>query len=446
MADEAKSPEAGGDGAQEAGREAMTPDEVDTREALPGNPQVPQAWATNPDERGEIAAVAAPARTDGTVQVKYLVLPEGFSHITSCDPASPAVFLYTQLENELRVDRSKVHISWEGRPLQETDTLKEICQIPESGPLILHLRFDSMPKHLAILNVGEITPGIRTVSMNYGDGIPPKVCTVTLVVAYDHKPFIGGYRSKKDGSVYHHAVVQTDPLEKEVKARTDKVSRDTQTRGKTRTAQTTRECATQMEKKGLCISTEGDVTYHARRYFTASQLHELRVKKIVVIQSHTRGWFARRHACSLRTEKVDLAGQLAEEEDKRRVAHEQKRQREIERRTHPRTARDFATLYNELEAWRLKETERIKASCLTKEDTQLALQEVLKKETKLLQTIHRLQNAANKENKEHRVKQLLQGMTSLKKWGNVCAAQCDVTRSCSLRHDSLVPRLRHPLR
>lgn len=38
------------------------------------------------------------------------------------------------------------------------------------------------------------------------------------------------------------------------------------------------------------------------------------------------------------------------------------REREIERRMHPKTASDFEILYKELEAWRVSETQKIEVS------------------------------------------------------------------------------------
>ena len=55
----------------------------------------------------------------------------------------------------------------------------------------------------------------------------------------------------------------------------------------------------------------------------------------------------------------------------------------------PRSGADFEVLYNELEGWRLQETRRIKESALSPEKQHFALQQLLQKETKLLQTIDR---------------------------------------------------------
>ena len=55
-----------------------------------------------------------------------------------------------------------------------------------------------------------------------------------------------------------------------------------------------------------------------------------------------------------------------EEENKRKV--------EVERRLQPKKAKDFEILFNELEAWRLNETKKVKVSIeLNGEEKKLAL-------------------------------------------------------------------------
>jgi hypothetical protein len=52
---------------------------------------------------------------------------------------------------------------------------------------------------------------------------------------------------------------------------------------------------------------------------------------------------------------------------------------------HPKTTKDFEILYNELEAWRLNETKKIKNSSeLSGDEKALGLEQLLKKETKIL--------------------------------------------------------------
>jgi len=53
---------------------------------------------------------------------------------------------------------------------------------------------------------------------------------------------------------------------------------------------------------------------------------------------------------------------------------------------HPKKGKDFEILYNELEAWRLNETKKIKASNeLSHDEKKTALQQLLHKEVKILQ-------------------------------------------------------------
>jgi len=44
------------------------------------------------------------------------------------------------------------------------------------------------------------------------------------------------------------------------------------------------------------------------------------------------------------------------------LQEESKRKVEIERRMHPKKGKDFDILFNELEAWRLNETKKVKNS------------------------------------------------------------------------------------
>ena len=67
---------------------------------------------------------------------------------------------------------------------------------------------------------------------------------------------------------------------------------------------------------------------------------------------------------------------------------------------HPKKNKDFDILFNELEAWRLNETKKIKNSSeLNAQEKKLALQQLLNKETKILQQIDRLKITAADKNK-----------------------------------------------
>jgi hypothetical protein len=229
------------------------------------------------------------------------------------------------------------------------------------------------------------------------------------------KPFLGGFRNRTTMTEYHHSSTQTPIVKKNV-ARAERLTRETQTVDiKARSQQTYREQGTQMAKPGVFIDDAEDKTMMPNPdYFNADELVMLRLEKIITIQSHIRGWFARVRTRKLRDALEEKRMGLMKEKEQQLIEEEQRRQFEIERRMHPRTAEDFKILYTELDAWRDQETSKIKRSGLPVEDQKLALAELLKKETKLLQTIDRLKTASAKENREQRIGEKLSQMSEEK--------------------------------
>lgn len=121
-----------------------------------------------------------------------------------------------------------------------------------------------------------------------------------------------------------------------------------------------------------------------------------------------RGWFSRKQANGLRKVRDGRDMELLSKQDDLRQQEETKHKEEIERRMHPKKYKDFDILYNELEAWRLNETKKIKNSTdLKTDEKKLALQQLLHKETKILQQIDRLKITANTQNKEDKINQFL---------------------------------------
>lgn len=249
------------------------------------------------------------------------------------------------------------------------------------------------------------------VEMEQGPGLPYKMVSVLLDSSQlTPKPYLGGYKNKRTGAIYHHAVTQTPRAPKYAGA-APKRERTTQTvKSQQRSGQTVREAATQMERPGVVIDTAGDVDRVPGKYQTAEERLAIVTVATGVLQRYWRGCLGRKRAQYLREKRDEREAFLTEEEAKARAAAEAHRTREIERRMHPRTAADFEILYNELEAWRLQETSKIKAAGLMKEKEQEVLQQLLHKETKLLQTIDRLKINANYENKDVRVQRTLNEM------------------------------------
>lgn len=397
-----------------------SPAAEDAKEELspPASPEAPKATPSPKKEAPPAASSpkSPKAPVGAGVDVKFIVLPEGFVHLERVSPSVRMVELYNSLSNSFRCDRRNMRILYRGNLLMDEDVLADKIDIVVDGHVMLNVELDYMPRHLQLLQKYEVLDTVVGIQINYGEGIPPKLITVSVVKGFQHKQYMGGYRNKKSAGEYHHAVAQTDPKKKEPRPKPPCYSRDTQTAGITRSQQTKREAWTQMARPGLEIDVTGDRMYTPKTYFSAKDLHALRVLKCIVLQASVRGWFARRLAKSMREQEEAIQAERAKEEERRRKIHEAKRQREIERRTHPRTPADFAILYNELEAWRLQESDKIKESTMDETEKQLARQELLKKETRLLQTIDKLQIKANQENKKEKTKNDLASMAAHKTW------------------------------
>eukprot|EP00667_Euglena_gracilis_P004171 EG_transcript_4186 len=357
---------------------------------------------------------AAPG--EPTIEIKFVVAPEGFIHLQRVPISIRIEYLYDKLCDNFRCNRRHLRILYRGTVLMDEDVLSECINVVIDGQLLLNVELDTLPRHLQQLQKYELLESVLGVQVNYGDAAPTKTIAVAVVKEYQHKQYMGGYRNKKSGVQYHHAAAQTDARKREPKPKPPSYSRDTQTSGISRSMQTKREASTQMARPGLEIDASEDRWYVSKPYFSAKELHGLRVSKCIVLQAIVRGWFARRLARSLREQDRLRQDQLHQEELQRQRVHEAKTQREIERRTHPRTPADFAILYNELEAWRLQEAQKIKDSNLDEAEKHLARQELLKKETRLLQTIDKLQIKANAENKKEKIASELSAMAAQKRW------------------------------
>jgi len=216
-----------------------------------------------------------------------------------------------------------------------------------------------------------------------------KIVTVEVEKQQRAKPYFGGYRNNRTGVTFHHAFSQTDQI---ANYHPDKNERMVQTyQYKTKSTHMMREQGAQMERPGLFIDRRDDKIIFPGRYYSSDRWMKDREKTTLYIQCMVRGWFARKRAFALRKARFDRDQELLAKQKELQEAEEKRHKEEIERRMHPKTAKDFEILYNELEAWRLNETKKIKNSSeLSHDEKALALEELLKKETKILQQIDRL--------------------------------------------------------
>ena len=116
------------------------------------------------------------------------------------------------------------------------------------------------------------------------------------------------------------------------------------------------------------------VSLSVGHYFSSKMWAKEREDTTLYIQCRVRAWFARKRAYNLRKLRDDKDAELRRRQEELRIEEENKRKIEIERRMHPKKGKDFDILFNELEAWRLNETKKIKSSNeLNHEEKKLAL-------------------------------------------------------------------------
>eukprot|EP01029_Cantina_marsupialis_P019564 TRINITY_DN4545_c0_g3_i1.p1 TRINITY_DN4545_c0_g3~~TRINITY_DN4545_c0_g3_i1.p1 ORF type:complete len:489 (-),score=146.91 TRINITY_DN4545_c0_g3_i1:139-1605(-) len=283
----------------------------------------------------------------------------------------------------------------------------------------------------------QITEEIET--MNIGvtivddNGNPINSIQVEVAKDLDKKHYLGGFRHKVSGLVYHHAWTQTPRPQPPQTNAAEKVSRDCQTVfQKTRSHQPMRESGTQMSRGDLFIDDRNSHTIAAKTYFTSDQLAELKLRKTIDLQRFWRAYKARCEATSLRVEKANIANNMKEIRLQKQEEEQKKHEEEIQKRMNPRTKADFDVLMNELQDWKTKEKERIEEFCENKPaQRKEMLAQLVYKETKLLQTIDRLKIEARQHNQKEEIQTMLELMAAPKQWemsrGEICQIHTQYT-------------------
>jgi len=134
----------------------------------------------------------------------------------------------------------------------------------------------------------------------------------------------------------------------------------------------------------------------------------------LTIQCAARQFIARRIAREKLETKLKAAEVIRKHEaEQLRQAQEEA---EMNKRSNPRTPADFQKLTHQVEAWVKQETERIRAIAKNKAERQTMFNDLVRKETKLIQQIDRLRIKAHKENTQMRITNTLQMMASPKVW------------------------------
>jgi len=352
----------------------------------------------------------------GTATVDFVILPEHYGQTKNLDIQLKIKDIRKMLEKELTIPEGSLSLmNMTGAAVVpgnvDVETRLFQFNIKDGDTIGLELRINYYEEQET---EQYIMPDVLELVIH--DGKEKKVVPVYIERPTGRKSYLGGFRNKRSNVEYHHAITQT-PIPPKKEDEVVRNHRTTQTvEEQNRSSQCPRHAGTQMEKPGVYLS-KSDVIIQANdSYFSSADLHAMKLERAVIIQCHVRGMFARSRARQLRRDREISLRNKQEQVDRDKLQEELRHKREIERRIHPRTYRDFEILRAELEAWRINETDRIQSSNFDQEVKQVALRQLLHKETKLLQTIDKLRNQARHLNKDQKVQNRLEAMSAPKVW------------------------------
>jgi len=232
------------------------------------------------------------------------------------------------------------------------------------------------------------------------------------------KPYLGGYRNKVTGAIYHHSTSQTPTEAKKALRDVSKLRcRETQTYElRTLSVQPYRESGTQMVREDLLLDNAEDYSIEPKPYFTAEQLLNKKRYNSVWIQRCWRGYKARCEAFRLRASNAAYAEKQLADAAQAIVNIKAKQDADMHRRLHPSSNEDFAILYNELDTWRKGEIIKIKANFPAGDARNEAMHALLMDETKALQNIQKLKTVARKSSHLKNTTSMLAHMAKPYQW------------------------------
>lgn len=415
----AGTPEAPQEGPPDAMPDATEP--VDAAAAAPAS-EAPAAEVSSQMEGAAEASASisteAQSHPTGEASIDLVILPEGYGQTKQIHVDRMVGQIRAELEHELSIpDKSLFLMNLSGaaefkQVLPDEKSLRDLGLKPGDRAGI-ELRINYYQEQVAEEYVMPDCLELKVMN----DRGEERIISVHVQRPVMDKPYFGGYRNKMTGATYHHAVTQTAPIQKK-DVHIIRFHREAQTyEYRTRSTQCKREAGTQMEKVGLYVDQRDDVVMKPRRpYFSSADKAALVLEKCVMIQCHARGMIARRRTRQLRQARQEREELERREAERRQLEADLRHKREVERRMHPLTPEDFSVLYKELEAWRVNEAARIQNSGFDEATRRAAQYELLRKETKLLQTIDKLKIKAHSQNRDSKIKGKLESMAQPKVW------------------------------
>ncbi|KAM9376262.1 IQ motif and ubiquitin-like domain-containing protein [Pholidichthys leucotaenia] len=351
-----------------------------------------------------------------TATVKVVLVPEGHVMTVAFPIGLRIQDLKRHLSSALQVPTEVLQVYLNDRVLEDHQTLMELGVRPHSSTRMEMTSTDPSSHPLRPLPPPDhdSMPDVITVQVQTDEGTLREV-VVEIERTRQHKAFLGGFRHRLTGAEFYHATVQTIPKRRPKRA-VEVFSRDTQTAEvKSQSQQCTVDVSTQMTSIGCYVSCNKDRLLTPGTYTTAAELHDRRLKAVILLQTFTRRWLAKQEVNRLRMERDRRLTWLELQERRRREEKEEQLRDRHHRRTNPRRTEDFNLLYHALEKWRREEVQTINSS-LRGAERKAALCSLLEQETQLIAAIgcHRI--TARDDNYNRAVRNFLDKCAAPHQW------------------------------
>ncbi|XP_072003117.1 IQ motif and ubiquitin-like domain-containing protein [Engystomops pustulosus] len=354
--------------------------------------------------------------SSATATVKVMLTPDGQVITVAFSIGKSIEHLKNYFASQMKIPEAALRIMFEGRIVEDSETLVDLGIRPHG---MIQLDMQSMdPENYPIkamkFQLEYSMPDVITVRVQTGDETYQDIAVEIERLNY-RKPYLGGYRHKVTGVLYHHAGTQTVPKKRPEKG-TVVFCRDTQTVfEKNKPQQSRNTMATQMTKIGCYVANITDKLIEPKKYVTADEFHARRLKAVITIQTYFRRFHAKRVVQQLREDKRLRLQWEEKEELRKRQEKEERLRTEYNRRMNPKNKEDFELLYHALELWRKEEVEKIN-QMYTGAERKAALCALLEQETHLISSIGRHKIDAGEENQQKAIQSLLNKCCEPKRW------------------------------
>ncbi|KAH0540856.1 hypothetical protein KQX54_020224 [Cotesia glomerata] len=220
-----------------------------------------------------------------------------------------------------------------------------------------------------------------------------------------NKPYLGGWKHRATGVIYHNAASQTGPLN--VNNVENFCSREVQCiNTKDDAFQTCINRATQMWRKDCYISIEGDKYLTSGSYETAEEKEARLNKKALTIQRSYRSWRTLKKIRLCAAEYRRLNEECSNHAKGQEELRQERIRHSIIRQTYPQSRSDFDKIYALIELWRQHHQKRIR-SCFFRGAVIAENLSMLEKITEMLRNLEKHRRIIREKRASTRLTELL---------------------------------------